>query len=652
MGFRRRLQLFFALIVIVPMMALTVVLFALTTRAETGKADAGLVTAAQAAVGLHAESAADAEEALREVGSDPELRAAIASGSNAERRLRELVAEPRGIVAIQLRLEDRSLLIRAGSGTAVAHRTSPLAVEGRTVGNLSVSVTEGAELAGRVKRLTNLEVVLLREGGLLAGTLSKGDAEQLAGPRGRPRDFVVGSEAYRGRVERVESPGGPPLEVAVLTRAAPIDARISQNRILIGGLLLAFLLLAVGSAVFVSHALSGQIGQFLTAARRLARGDFTHPVPTEGEDEFAALGREFNSMSSQLESKIEEVELKHQELEETIRRVGDALATGLDRHGVVSLSVRQAVEGCGAEAGRALPLDREAFSEVVVGELDPGLEAAVQAAERAAFLVGPELTAELLEPLNADGPPPRPRHAVSGSAGNTHALAVAMRALLGDSGPEYLGVISIARRGGAFSREAEELLEYLASQAVVSIENASLHETVERQAVTDELTGLANLRAFHSIMDREIQRCKRFDTPLGLVMMDLDDFKQVNDRHGHQQGDEVLASVANVLRDVCRELDAPVRYGGEELAVVLPQTDADGAALLAERMRHALEETQVPRLAGRGTLGVTASFGVAALPENALAKNDLIAAADSALYRAKRAGKNRVERAEPVTAPG
>jgi diguanylate cyclase (GGDEF)-like protein len=218
--------------------------------------------------------------------------------------------------------------------------------------------------------------------------------------------------------------------------------------------------------------------------------------------------------------------------------------------------------------------------------------------------------------------------------------------------PEYLGVLSIARRGREFSREEEELLEYLAGQAIVSIENASLHATVERQAVTDELTGLANARAFRSILDREIERSRRFQTPLGLVMADLDNFKQVNDRHGHPQGDEVLASVAAVLRDLSRDIDAPARYGGEELAVVLPQTDAEGAALLAERMREAVERLRVPRVTGRGSLRVTASFGVASMPESASDREKLVAAADAALYRAKRGGKNRVVRAERVAAAG
>jgi diguanylate cyclase (GGDEF)-like protein len=135
-------------------------------------------------------------------------------------------------------------------------------------------------------------------------------------------------------------------------------------------------------------------------------------------------------------------------------------------------------------------------------------------------------------------------------------------------------------------------------------------------------------------------------------MLDIDDFKQVNDTHGHQQGNEVLAAVASVLRDHSRDIDEPARYGGEELAVVLPETDADGAAQLAERMREAVERLRVSAASGSGKLSITASFGVASIPDSADDKASLIAAADAALYRAKRAGKNRVERAGPVPAPG
>jgi diguanylate cyclase (GGDEF)-like protein len=662
-SFRGRLRLFFVLLVIVPMIALAVVLFTLTSRSETGKADAGISAGTQTAFGVYEEAAARAEPALREVASDRRLRAALAAGSGVDARLAELVGTAGGsppgaapdneIVLIELYSPDERLIARAGSPAGVAPSGAPIGAGGETLGVLVVSVTAADALAGRVQTLTGLETAVYRDNRLLAATAEGlGDRARLGGI-GDPHEVELGSgDEYRARVESIPDPAGPPVELALLQNTASLSDTISENRLVIGGLLVAFLLLAMLAAAGVSRALTGQIGTFLDAARRLARGDFAHPVPAAGQDEFAQLGHEFNSMSSQLEAKIEEIERKREELEATIRRVGDALATGLDRDGVVDLAVRQAVDACGAEAGRALPVDRGAFHEHRSGRDDAGLDEALVAAERRAFEPRPDLMAELVDSVDPEAPRPRPRRASAAEVGRAHALAVPMRAVVTSSEPEYLGVLSIARYGQAFSREEEELLEYLAGQAIVSIENASLHETVERQAVTDELTGLANARAFRSILEREIERSRRFQSPLALVMVDLDNFKRVNDTHGHQQGDEVLASVAAVLRDFSRDIDAPARYGGEELAVVLPHTDVEGAAQLAERMREAVERLRIPRVGDTGFLQVTASFGVAAVPESAADEEDLVAAADAALYRAKRGGKNRVEPAERVVTAG
>jgi diguanylate cyclase (GGDEF)-like protein len=293
--------------------------------------------------------------------------------------------------------------------------------------------------------------------------------------------------------------------------------------------------------------------------------------------------------------------------------------------------------------GRALPLAHGAFAGCEVGDVEGELLRAIEAAERDVFAIRSDVGSELLGALEGDERAERTRRAVSAHGEGVHALSIGLRSLV--DGPEYLGAISIARHGAAFTPEEEDLLEYLAGQAVVSIENASLHEAVERDAVTDELTGLANVRAFLSTLDSEVERGRRFDIPLGLIMLDIDDFKLVNDSYGHQQGDEVLAQVAAVVRDQTRELDTAARYGGEELAVILPQTHASGAALLAERMRAAIASLHVPSVGGSGTLSVTASFGVAAMPDSARDRGGLIAAADAALYAAKRAGKNRVERA-------
>jgi diguanylate cyclase (GGDEF)-like protein len=653
-NFRAKLRLFFVLLVILPMIALAIVLFTLTTRSETGKVDAGIAAGMRMAFGSYEESAASAGPAVRAVASDPQLNAALASGSGIRQRMEQLIGGPRGVVAIQLLSPaGGELIARAGSPGGVASKAAPLVEDGQMRGTLIVSLTDARDFAARVRKLTGYHVGLFRDGRLLAATAEGLGPRGRLGERGDPHGFTLNGEEYRGRVEPVEEPGGAPLEVALFRNTASVSDTIARDRLLIGGLLLAFLALAVASAAIVSRALTHQIDTFLVAARRLARGDFRQPVPVAGHDEFAQLGREFNSMSEQLAAKIAEVERKREELEDAIRRVGDAFATGLDRQGVVELAVKTAVDACEADAGRAFPLERGLFKESRSGREDPSLDAALEAAERAAFKVRPTVGSELLEQVDSDSRPLTQRSAVPASADGAFGLAMPLRARLGSgSSGQYVGVVSIARRGREFSHPEEKLLEYLAAQAAVSIENTDLHQTVQRQAVTDELTGLWNVRQFHDVMDHEVERARRFEGAPGLAMLDIDDFKAVNDNYGHQQGDQVLAAVAGVLRDLSRDIDTPARYGGEEMAVVLPGTDSEGAAQLAERMREAVAALRVTRVDGAGQLSITASFGVASIPVSAVDKDSLIAAADAALYRAKRAGKNRVERADTVPAPG
>ena len=195
-------------------------------------------------------------------------------------------------------------------------------------------------------------------------------------------------------------------------------------------------------------------------------------------------------------------------------------------------------------------------------------------------------------------------------------------------------------RDGSFDEESEQLAHWLAAQASIAIENERLHRTVKRQAITDELTQLANRRRFTETLAVEVRRAERFGDPLSLVLADLDDFKQINDRYGHLTGDEVLRRFSDVLRDNVRDFDLPVRYGGEEFAVLLPETGLGGAEQLARRLQDALLALRMPEIDGDRP-PVTASFGVAAFPA-ARSAEELLSAADGALYRAKAAGKNRV----------
>jgi diguanylate cyclase (GGDEF)-like protein len=201
-------------------------------------------------------------------------------------------------------------------------------------------------------------------------------------------------------------------------------------------------------------------------------------------------------------------------------------------------------------------------------------------------------------------------------------------------------VLSLYPPASGFTDEARDAAAWIAAQALIALENAHLHGLVQRQAVTDELTGLANRRRFLAQMDAEVARSRRSGSPLAIVLADLDDFKQVNDKHGHEAGDRTLRAFADILRAAVRDVDLPVRLGGEEFAVLLPDTDLLGGANLAERLRVTLERHQID--GGASPIWVTASFGVSCYPLAASAE-ELLVDADRRLYDAKRRGKNRVE---------
>ena len=651
MSFRRRLLLFFTIIVVIPMIAVMLVLFSLTADSETGKADAEIAQGLRSVFSLYDDGRDDAARLRDRVAGDAALAAALEDKDRdaVTRRLRQLAARNPSLTAITAYGPDRRLLGRTGSPRAVAFAVaSPSNTGGERLGFVGVSTTDAPAFVREVKNVTALEVRLISEGRVVASTLrERGPVEAESG------GSTINGEDYRGRFETVSDAAGPDVQVGLFVEEAQLNEAIGDQRLVIAVILMAFLLVALISSVFVVRALNIQIEQFLEAARRLARGDFSSPVPVEGGDEFAALGREFNAMSAQLESKIEEVERKRSELEGTIRRVGDAFATGLDREAMVNLVVRTAVEACEAEIGRALPIDARRMHTASVGNPSPELEAALEAAERRAFAVGDNGETDWLATLEGGDEPHQHQRPVRAEVDGVHAISAQLVARLGRGGAqEQVGVVSIARHGKGFDETEYELFSYLTGQAAVSIENVDLHEIVQMQAVTDELTGLFNLRHFHETLDGEIERSRRFGTQIGLAMLDIDDFKRINDTFGHQQGDMVLLEVGRVLRSLSRDIDEPARYGGEEMAVVLPQTDLHGAELLAERMRSAIEELRINRLDGDGVLHVTASFGVASLPTCASDKDGLIAEADAALYRAKRAGKNRVVRGDPVTADG
>jgi diguanylate cyclase (GGDEF)-like protein len=609
MSFRTRLTGFFLVIVVVPMVAVGVLVFRLIGTSEQGKADARASGLASTAVSLYASESAngrlDAETIAREVAG--------IHGPALQSRLRMLVARS-GLARVVVRSGNR-LLADVGDRSAIApgHATVPAS---------GLEVTASELLAGQYARdLAGSDVaVVIRQG---SSTLSSTLPRTPAGPLPRRNNVTIDGTGYRAATETFAGFGGASIAVTLLSNLSATNSSTQTSEIVAIVFIAVFLLLAFAFSVLAARELEGQLGRFLEAARRLGSGDFSSPVPIEGHDQFAALGDEFNKMSAQLERRLEELQRERARLRESIHRIGQTFESNLDRPALRELALRTAVDAVHATCARLTVRDsaEDPLTQVgLVGSLD-GLEARCHEAEAGALSDGG------LGEAQADG---------------MFVASVALGPI--EPGGRVRGLITVGRPEREFDDGDRDILRSLAAQATLALDNVELHYQVQRQAVTDELTGLANHGRFQELLQAEIEQVRRYRHPVGLIMLDLDDFKSINDTYGHQQGDVVLKHVARVLRETSRDVDIPARYGGEEMVVILPHTDLGGATAISERVREAIETLRIPRLDGTGTLRITASLGVASSADGD--KDALIADADGALYAAKREGKNRT-----VTAP-
>ena len=618
-SFRNRLRLFFVVIVVIPMIAVAAVLFQIVTRSEESQTDAQLSEAQRVATNLYRESAGRANAAGREIVADERLREAVADGDpdRIEARLDD-AARKAGARRVLLQLDGPGQFEFGDEPGVAPARNAIVDKDDAPLGRIVTAVDTASSFASKLEGIAEVGVVV-KQGDQVLGASGPELARTELPESG---DAVLAGEEIRVSTLRVDGFDGRELSMLVTMRESSSPG-LSSSWIVIG-VLAGFLLLAIAFAITVSRTLQAEVQSLLAAARAIGRGDFSKRVPTEGNDEFAALGKEFNSMAEELEERLEELQRERTRLAEAIRRVGESFTKSLDRVGLLEIVVQTAVDGVEAACGRATirHAGEDHLQEVAVTGDPDAYERVLHAAEAAALDAGQIAEIEL-------------------------AGASALAAPLGGDGG--VGIVSVARGGRRFTPGEHELFSYLTNQASVSVENVDLHETVQRQAVTDELTGLFNHRRFQEVMTQEVERARRYHQEMGLIMLDIDNFKRVNDTYGHLQGDMVLREVARVLRQSSREIDEPARYGGEEMAVALPQTDLEGAYRFAERVRRRIEALDLPLLDGDGTLKVTASFGAASLAKSANAtdgKDALVAAADAALYRAKRSGKNRTVRAE------
>ncbi|MEE9399631.1 MAG: diguanylate cyclase, partial [Dehalococcoidales bacterium] len=198
----------------------------------------------------------------------------------------------------------------------------------------------------------------------------------------------------------------------------------------------------------------------------------------------------------------------------------------------------------------------------------------------------------------------------------------------------------------AYSRRQVMLLEQLASQIAMSVENSRLYAEAEERARIDELTGLLNRRSLDEFIASEISQHSRYGGAFSLIILDLDSFKAFNDNYGHLAGDKLLAKVGSIMKSTIRNADQAFRFGGDEFAILLPNTPLDAASQVAERIRR-----QVALKVKTGSISVTASLGLSTWPSDGIGPNEVIASADVALYQAKRSGGNRTHRISGTSLP-
>jgi len=195
----------------------------------------------------------------------------------------------------------------------------------------------------------------------------------------------------------------------------------------------------------------------------------------------------------------------------------------------------------------------------------------------------------------------------------------------------------------AFDEEDLNFVQLLAKETAIAIERSLLYEEIKNLSIIDALTNLFNRRKMEEDLRNELERSKRYTRPLSILMIDIDHFKNYNDYHGHQKGDEVLRKIASLLTTNLRAIDRVYRYGGEEFVVMLPEVDKEGALACAERLRRKGEQEPFEGEEQSQPSGkITLSIGVASYPLDGESIEKLLEAADSALYRAKALGRNKV----------
>lgn len=492
-------------------------------------------------------------------------------------------------------------------------------------GTLVVGRWLDAVRLGQVPRPEGMDLALAAGADLLAST---SELERLP-----DRDLTGEFEARFDGADRFAAAApvdGLGLTVVATSSAPPAESR-GELILLFAGLLLFLLVLIVLVGHVVSGLVTGPVEELAEAARAVSRGDLTQHVEPSGDLELVALGNAFNEMTENLRRHVQELEQSRHEFQAAMARLGDVLVSTHDIGGIIDV----VLEACTL----TLRADEALFFERVAMPARIRATAAQSWAVPALELNGTGLAGAAAREL---APVVHPGHAVPDPGEPAASAAMAVPVV---SDGRLFGVIAVYGRsgGGQFRPEDVHTLQTLARQTEVAIGNVFLHDETRRQARTDGTTGLWNRREFELRALDSVKEATRFEEPFGIILVDIDNFKRVNDDYDHSTGDAALIWLASKLSEATREIDVVARWGGEEFIVLLPRAGVDETAMVAERIRATV--AAAPMVDEDKTIPLTVSIGMAVHAVDGTTADELFKAADAALLRAKRMGKNRVERA-------
>lgn len=643
MTLRARLTLFFTGIVVVPLLAATVALQTLAGQEVRRRSDTRLDVASRAVAALWEERLGIAERQVRGAAEAvaPQLSSAelggLVEGLRASAGLDFLVVVARNGQVLGAAVESAEFL-DGSAPPSPADLASEDPVPGllraraevasdRRQGTVAGGWFTDADFLRDLEAATGAGVALVSGDRVLASTVSP--------PPAVSQDGLGTVSVGDGRRALIATIRGQQGQLVLVVPEEGIGIFHAPVWAVVGlGLFLAILLGYVLAGV-----ISRPVQRLTEGARAVAAGQFDTRIEVDGAGDVVGLAEAFNAMTENLRRYVGELQDSRDELRRGLERLGTTLRSTHDLEGMLGVVLETAAVTLGARSGAVYltdPAGRELRLEVARG-FEPSPFSAIPVGRGVAGRAA----------LGAPVLVPSPDEAVPETAevepATTTALAVPLvRA------ERTIGVLALYDRTvpEPFAPDDVATLASFAGQASVAIENVLLHQEAQRLSLTDGLTGVWNRRYLQLVMGKEIDRAQRFGRSVALLLVDIDHFKKVNDEFGHLCGDEVLVEVTRrLLASIRSQIDTVGRYGGEEFIVLLPETPLEGARVVAEKVRTSIGGRPFTCETGAGEISVTVSIGIASFPEDGRTVDDLVHAADLALYRAKQGGRDRVEAA-------